>query len=67
MLAFLNWFRSQEIDRADVCSSMATLLGFFVGMKADDQPDIEVGVAIYADHIRDAADVVMEYKDGPRS
>jgi len=46
---------------------MATLLGFFVGMKADDQPDIEVGVAIYADHIRDAADVVMEYKDGPRS
>ena len=67
MLAFLNWFRSQDIDRADMCSAMATLVGMFVGMIADDAKDLEKGLAIYARQIRGTADVVVKCRDGWRS
>jgi hypothetical protein len=50
--ALLNWFRSQDVDRAHLCSAMATLLGLFVGAIAEDKADLREGLAIYAEQIR---------------
>jgi hypothetical protein len=64
MLAFLNWCRSQDVDRAHMCSVFATLLGFYVGMIAEDKADLKKGVAIYAAQIRGAAAVSVSGKKG---
>jgi hypothetical protein len=55
MLAFLNWCRSQDIDRAQMCSVMATLLGLIIGAVAEDKAHRNKGVKIYAEQIRGAA------------
>jgi hypothetical protein len=55
MQALLNWFRSQDVDRAHMCSVMATLLGLYIGAIAEDKADRKKGVAIYAEQIRGAA------------
>ena len=74
LVAFLNWFRSQDIDRAHMCSAMATMLGLFVGAIAEDKADLRKGLAIYAKQIRGAASLtagpfpepgmIMEAKQG---
>jgi hypothetical protein len=65
MQALLNWFRSQEIDKAHMCKAFATLLGLFVGAIADDKADLKKGVAIYAEQIRGAASLmIMGAKQG---
>jgi len=33
LLAFLNWYRSQEIDPNAIPGSVATLLGLIIGMR----------------------------------
>ena len=55
MQALLNWFRSQDVDRAHMSSVMATLLGLYIGAIAEDKADRKKGVAIYAEQIRGAA------------
>ena len=60
--ALLNWFRSQDVDRAHLCSAMATLLCMFVCMVAEDKADMKEGVSIYAKQIRAVASVSMEAK-----
>jgi len=61
--ALLNWFRSQDVDRADMCSAMATLLGLYIGARAKDKAHRNTGVAIYAKQIRGTASLV-EAKQG---
>jgi hypothetical protein len=60
----LNWFRSQDVDRAHMCSAFATMLGLFVGMIAEDKADLKKGLAIYAAQIRGVAAVSVSAKKG---
>jgi hypothetical protein len=65
LVAFLNWFRSQDIDRAHMCSAMATLLGLFIGAIAEDKADRNKGLKIYAEQIRGTSSLMMmEAKQG---
>jgi hypothetical protein len=63
MQAFLNWFRSQEINQEDMCTAIATLLGLFVGMRAEDGDHLKFGLKTYAKQMRSAANVSMEAKE----
>ena len=63
MQALLNWFRSQEINQEDMCTAIATLLGLFVGMRAESKAGLKVGVATFSRQIRSAAAVSMENKE----
>jgi hypothetical protein len=62
MQAFLNWFRSQEIDQVDMCVAIVTLLGLFAGMRAESKAHLKAGLAVYARQMRSAAAVSMEAK-----
>src|SRR5882672_3197832 len=63
MEAFLNWFRSQEVEQEDMCCAIATLLGLFVGMRAESKADVKAGLAIFSKQMRSAASVSMEAKE----
>ena len=63
MQALLNWFRSQEIDQENMCLAIATLLGLFIGMRAESKAGLKVGVAIFSKQMRLAASVSMEAKE----
>jgi len=63
LLALLNWCRSQEIDPDEIPVSIATLLGLFIGMRAEDGDHLKVGLKTYAKQMRSAANVSMEYKE----
>jgi hypothetical protein len=41
MQAFMNWFASQNVDQADMCCAITTLLGFFIGMRSTDKADLQ--------------------------
>jgi hypothetical protein len=58
MQTFLNWCRSQDVDRAHMCSAFATMLGLFVGMIAEDKADLKEGLKICAEQMRGAASLV---------
>ena len=53
--ALLNWFRSQDIERDQRCSVMATLLGLYISARAENKAHRNKGVAIYAEQIRGVA------------
>jgi len=63
MQAFLNWFRSQEIEQEDMCTAIATLLGLFVGMRAESKAYLKASVATFSKQMRSAAAVSMEAKE----
>jgi hypothetical protein len=63
MQAFMNWFRSQEINQEDMCTAIATLLGLFIGMRAESKAHLKTGLASYAKQMRSAAMVSMEAKE----
>jgi hypothetical protein len=63
MQAFLNWCRSQEVSQDEMCMALCTLLGLFIGMRAESKADLKAGLAIYAKQMRSAASVSMEAKE----
>jgi predicted Zn-dependent protease with MMP-like domain len=60
--AFMNWFRSQEVGKELMCNTMATLLGLFIGTRADDKADLKKGLSIYAHQIKAYAQVSLGTK-----
>jgi hypothetical protein len=63
MQALLNWFRSQEINQEDMCTAIATLLGLFVGMRAESKAYLKASLATFSRQMRSAAKVSMENKE----
>jgi hypothetical protein len=63
MQAFLNWFRSQEINQEDMCTAIATLLGLFVGMRAESKAYLKASLVSFSRQMRSAAKVSMENKE----
>jgi hypothetical protein len=63
MLAFLNWFASQDVEQEDMCCAITTLLGLFIGMRSTSQADMKERSAIFAKQMRSAAAVSMEHKE----
>src|SRR5260370_19959211 len=62
LLALLNWCRSQEISPDEIPLSIATLLGLFIRMRAEDGDDLNAGLKTSAEHINAAAQARIGYK-----
>ena len=63
MQAFLNWFRSQEISQDEMCVAIATLLGLFIGMRAESKAYLKASLVSFSRQMRSAAKVSMENKE----
>jgi hypothetical protein len=64
MQAFLNWFRSQEVSQDEMCIALCTLLGLFIGARAESRSHMNTGLATYGKQLKTAAGIMMAHKDG---
>ena len=64
MQAFLNWFRSQEVSQDEMCVALCTLLGLFIGARAESKGHLKDGLATYARQLKTAAGIMAAHKDG---
>ena len=56
MQAFLNWMRSQSVTQDEMCVAICTLLGLFIGMRAESKSHLKAGLAAYGRQLKLAAD-----------
>jgi hypothetical protein len=64
MQAFLNWFRSQEVSQDEMCVALCTLLGLFIGARAESKGYLKAGLATYGRQLKTAAGIMAAHKDG---
>jgi hypothetical protein len=64
MQAFLNWFRSQEVSQDEMCVTLCTLLGLFIGARAKSKGHLKDGLATYVGQLKTAAGIMAAHKDG---
>jgi hypothetical protein len=64
MQAFLNWFRSQEVSQDEMCVALCTLLGLFIGARAESKGYLKDGLATYVRQLKTAAGIMAAHKEG---
>src|SRR5262245_59398290 len=47
MQAFMNWMRSQDVTQDEMCVAICTLLGLFIGARAESKSHLKAGLATY--------------------
>ena len=67
MQAFLNWFRSQEVSQDEMCVALCTLLGLFIGARAESKGYLgylKAGLATYGRQLKTAAEIMVAFQNG---
>jgi hypothetical protein len=64
LIALMNWFRSQGVSQDDLAPALATLLGLFIGARAESKSHLKAGLATYGRQLKSTAEVMMAFQDG---